>query len=74
MAYPEPVTPPGRGLAEIDRASFTVMEKIPEAEMSALVTVTEKLVVPLLVGAPDIAPADERRMPEGNSPTVTDQV
>jgi hypothetical protein len=50
------------------------MEKVSEAEIPPLVTVTEKLVVPLLVGSPDIAPADERLMPEGNSPTVTDQV
>tara|TARA_Y100000588_G_C13964442_1_gene800166 strand:+ start:427 stop:579 length:153 start_codon:yes stop_codon:yes gene_type:complete len=50
------------------------MEKVTEAEMSPLVTVTEKLVVPLLVGVPDIAPADERLRPGGNSPAVTDQV
>ncbi len=43
------------------------MDSVTEVEMSPLVTVTEKLLVPAVVGVPEIAPAVERLRPVGNT-------
>ena len=73
-AYTELTTPSGSTLVDIDRTLLTAIDSVLEAEMPSLVTVIEKLLVPPPVGVPDMAPADERLRPVGNSPAATDQV
>jgi hypothetical protein len=58
-------------------AGVTVKEIVTGAFWSGLaesVTVAVKLNAPLLVGVPEIVPADERVRPEGSEPEVIDQV
>ena len=51
-----------------------VMDKALEVVCPALVTWTVKLLVPSVVGVPEITPAADKLSPAGSDPLDTDQV
>ena len=64
-------------IASVEDPAATAIERGADfvcAGLPASVTVAVKLVVPLAVGVPEIAPPGERTSPAGRLPAVMDQV
>jgi hypothetical protein len=74
--YAVPNTAPGRGeVVVIEGGAFTVRLNVAEALPNALLAVTEKEAVPIVVGVPLIRPAEAFKLsPGGSDPPTTDQV
>ena len=78
-AYAVPFVPPGNDdVAIVNAGAATVIERgsaLVCAGLPESLTVTVKLVVPLVVGVPEINPVfGDRVSPAGSAPPVTDQV
>ena len=57
---------------EMLSSASTSIETEPDAVSPALLTCTVKLLVPEVVGVPEITPADDRLRPPGTLPLASD--